>query len=575
MTVPHAWTAPEQSRLAMTSKIEMDVAGAKGRLNTAFVGGIPEGVTDETMERMLAACGSIIKWKRVCDANNVPKNFGFCEFGSADAINRALDILHELPMGGSAATIGSASASSASGGGRRLMVKVDEITKEYLLRYAEALGADQVAMSSKEADLQAMTEIKALMKERGIFAAFEAIEKKITILTAEAPEEGEAFDDEPTEADEQAKRSELSERGHRGFTDKQRNHSRSRDRREVREPREQQRDSERESRAIAEAKRAFKERERKWEAREAQMAHRRKRDLQAEEATTKRATEEREYAAKYLSSLDDTNWLVASLDRLLGIHRTQNDPSPGEGGRVPDFYTNRELWKTRRMREREREEDWDRRDEEREREEVRERQARELAARHQREEEEGAAGKRARPKASEFLETEASSTGGSNAKRRKPLISGKDYTREELLAAGMSEEEAFTKLRELYKEKVNKLIALIPQSLDDLFNWDVEWKHLNMDKMYTWIRKKVADILAKLDKSERYLDRTTRSLVKQIEQHSDPRTIVTWVYEDGLLSDERAPSERRREEASTFVAILWRYLVFETETVAYDLHPPQ
>lgn len=553
MTVPHAWTAPEQSRLAITGRIETAVAGTKGRLNTAFVGGIPEGVTDEAMERMLAACGPILKWKRVCDANNVPKNFGFCEFESADATNRALDILHELPMGGSAAATGVP-------GGRRLMVKVDEATREYLLRYAEALGADQVAMSSKEADLRAMAEIGALMKERGIFAALEAIEKKIALLTAEAPEEGEAIDDEPPERTER-ERDGAGERSRYTLSDKQRSHDRPSDHRDSREVR-----------AAVEAKRIFKERERKWETREAQMAQHRKRDAQAEETAKKRAAEEREYATKYLLSLDDSRWLVSSLDHFLGIHRTQLDSLPVEG-KVPDFYANRELWKSRRAREREREEEWDRRDEEKEQDELRVRQAQELASRQQKEEEEGVIGKRARPKALEFLGDTL--VNGVDTKRRKPLSSGRDYTKDELLAAGMSEEEALTKLRELYKEKVGKLISLIPQSPDDLFGWPVEWKNLDTDKMFIWVRKKVADMLSKLDKSERYLDRTTRSLIKQIEQHSDPRTIISWVYEDGLLVDERAPSERRREEASTFVAILWRYLVFETEAVAYDLRPPQ
>lgn len=45
-----------------------------------FVGKIPTGVTDDLIERLLKACGSLVMWKRSTAANGEPKSFGFAEF---------------------------------------------------------------------------------------------------------------------------------------------------------------------------------------------------------------------------------------------------------------------------------------------------------------------------------------------------------------------------------------------------------------------------------------------------------------------------------------------------------------
>uniref|UniRef100_A0A1B6CJ55 RRM domain-containing protein n=1 Tax=Clastoptera arizonana TaxID=38151 RepID=A0A1B6CJ55_9HEMI len=75
---------------------------------TVFVGNITEKAPDQMVRHILAACGTVISWKRV-------QAFGFCEYGSPDAGLRAIRILHEMDIGG-----------------KKLVVKVDAKTKTVL-----------------------------------------------------------------------------------------------------------------------------------------------------------------------------------------------------------------------------------------------------------------------------------------------------------------------------------------------------------------------------------------------------------------------------------------------------------
>lgn len=524
-------SAIEQQRVVRSNQIEASLSTAK--LNTAFVGSIPEGVTDEVMERLLQSCGPVIKWKRVTDAANMPKNFGFCEFGSADAMSRALSLLHDLPLGT-----------------KRLIVKVDDSTLSYLKRYEEAMGQGSVEMSSKEADLAACENIRTILKAKSFFTAMEAIEKRALQLKAEPLEEGEAVDDDddgyynpPAPIASGGKEEERDRRSsRRNGKSESRNSSR-----------EHQRDLHTNEAQL----KAFRDRLSRWESREEQMKSRHPRNQDANKERMAREREEADYAAKYLSSFDDFEWMLNSLDRISGIQRETKVT-----GRVADFYANRELWKSRRMRDRGREEELDARDEETER--------RKRAEEIQPVISETSV-KRNRPTAAELIND---ATSAAPVKRRRPLLE-KEYTRTELLEAGYSSEQALDKLRQLYREKVAKLIELIPNDRNDLFQWPIEWKYLDENKLLPLIRKKVSEALSAMRRSEREVERIAQSLTAQIQQHSDPTTVVAWVIDDATLVNPRAQIQNQQEEANTFVAILWRYLVFETESAAYNVAPPQ
>lgn len=540
--LPKQGSTNEQNRIVRSSEIEAGISG--NRLTAAFVGNIPEGATDEVIDRLLQSCGPIIKWKRVLDAGNMPKSFGFCEFGSADAMHRALHLLHDLPLLG----------------GKKLIVKVDDATLAYLGRYEEAMRRDQVEMSSKEADLAACQNICAVLREKNFYSALEAMDKKIALLSAEEPEEGEAIDsDHGSEKALEAERRTAS-----------RDRVRSPERR--RSSRDAQSRERRESQSNESLSKAYKEREARWESREAQMAQRRRRDEQIETERKERAEKENDYAIKYLANFDDMEWLLNSLDRLVGISGRELS-SASTSAKVPDFYANRELWKSRRSKEREREDELDRRDEEAERIEA-EKDAAPVEPANVPERSEDGPLKRSRPTASEFIEESVDGTPNEASKRRKPLID-RDYQLDELLKSGLSIEDANAKLNQLYKEKIAKLIELIPRERERLFAWPVEWKYLDAAKILSLIRKKISERVEKLRKSNRDVERVAQSMTAQIQQQSDPQTIVAWILEDAYLMDRKAPPKEQYEDASVFVAILWRYLVYETEAAAYNIVPPK
>lgn len=627
-----ASSATEQQRLSRSSQIEAALGGV--RLNTAYVGNIPDGVTDEVMEGLLYSCGPVARWRRVFDASNMPKSFGFCEFGSADAMGRALAILHDLPLLG----------------GKRLIVKIDDATVAYLKRYTEALSEGEVAVSSREADVGAAETCMRILKERNFYSAVEAMERKIVRLSEEVPEEGEEVDVGGDARNETSKDRERGEEGGKKSARQESKRKESRSQRERQRERENERERERErekkhsqersqerrdSRVADGQAKAFKEREHRWQSREAQIQQKVKRWQQLDRERMEREREEREYASKYLSTFDDWAWMMSCLDRLVGIVR-----EGGGGkveGRIPDFYSNRELWRSRRSRDREREEEIDRRDEEMERArgeiEETERERESLASQKEQEQlqqqqtaskagdisrqsspslsltsahangehasssiglgicisSEGALGgqgtggvpvKRARPTATEVLDhatgpVQTAPPEDAGVKKRPALVA-KDFSREELLATGLSAQEASSRFKQLYKEKVARLIERIPRDQEELFRWEVDWKYLNAAKMLVWIRKKTLEMLSNYKRSASEGERIAQSLMAQVQQQAAPETIVSWILEDGLLVDSKSSSSRKRtEEAQRFMAILWRYLVYETESTAYNLAPPE
>lgn len=65
---------------------------------TCWIGNIADGVTDELLGGMLDACGNLLRWRRVLDASNSPKSFGFGEFAHAGGLLAATRLLHGMPF---------------------------------------------------------------------------------------------------------------------------------------------------------------------------------------------------------------------------------------------------------------------------------------------------------------------------------------------------------------------------------------------------------------------------------------------------------------------------------------------
>lgn len=525
-------------RISLSSQIESRIAST--RQNTAYVGNIPEAVTDEVMERLLSSCGPVAKWKRVFDAANMPKSFGFCEFGSADAMNRALNILNDLPLIG----------------GKRLMVKIDEATKSYLARYTAALDESHVGISSKEADLATITSCIEILKEKNFYAAFEAMEKKLVELNKEAPEEGEAISGDELETNKK----EESRNNVDAFIEDRRRRASSPEPAKDDRSRKPSKDTDR----------VLREREARWESKEQQIHQRYRRMKRDDQDRAQREKDEAEAAMKHFASLDDFSMMLSSLDNLLGLQIASGSHNGTANSRVPDFYQNRELWKTRRAKDSQREVENDTRDE-----------------RHEMEEEyrrgngksaystvggidfDERLSKKARLTALDLFESK-----GKVKSLRDPHHGGKillthnSDNEEALLSRGFNKDEVADRLAALKKEKISALIKIIPSDPNDLFAWEVEWSFLDSQKLYSLIEKKVKGALEAVNNySSSNAERISKSLLRQIEQHATPQSIIDWILEDAQLVSSR----RDIDAAQVFVAILWRYLVFETEAKSYNL----
>jgi RNA-binding protein 25 len=65
---------------------------------TIFVGNIPEGVSDEGVEAILRAAGSLTRFYRATDANDKLQTFGFAEFSDAQSLRTATEIFKDVRL---------------------------------------------------------------------------------------------------------------------------------------------------------------------------------------------------------------------------------------------------------------------------------------------------------------------------------------------------------------------------------------------------------------------------------------------------------------------------------------------
>ncbi|KAI9017154.1 hypothetical protein BC832DRAFT_588428 [Gaertneriomyces semiglobifer] len=115
---------------------------AADKLTTIFVGSIADGVSDTWIERILRICGPIRSWKRMTDPSGKPKAFGFCVYENAEAVSRALRVLN-----GEGRFMDGVELPSPSGGPpKKLKLNVDETARKHLEHYrsTRANGSDEI-----------------------------------------------------------------------------------------------------------------------------------------------------------------------------------------------------------------------------------------------------------------------------------------------------------------------------------------------------------------------------------------------------------------------------------------------
>ncbi|CAB3976593.1 RNA-binding 25 [Paramuricea clavata] len=93
---------------------------------TVFVGNITEHASDALIRQLLMKCGIVINWKRVQGADGKLQAFGFCEYVDPETGLRAIRLLHDLSFGD-----------------KNLVVKVDQKTKEMLEEYKKKKASSE------------------------------------------------------------------------------------------------------------------------------------------------------------------------------------------------------------------------------------------------------------------------------------------------------------------------------------------------------------------------------------------------------------------------------------------------
>ena len=481
-------SASELERLQQSSRVE---AGLAGRKTTAFVGNIPDGINDELLEQLLGACGTVLSWKRVKDAANMPKSFGFCDFFDCDGLMRALRLLDGVALIS----------------GRKLIVKVDDQTKAFLKQFEEALRGDGVEQTSAEVDQEAVKICGDLLKAKGLYSAVEDLEGKLKAEGHIEEKTGSSLESVSSGSSIQSER--LNER---------------------RDSREQAREVSRERRKSVNHEQIFRDREARWEAREEQLHAARRRTVHQEEEQARRA-QEAEYAYKYLGSFDDSHWNSSSLNAMLGLEVPQLREAP-------EFYADRAGWAHRRQRELQREETDDHQI------------ILEMKRRAAEQMEECSQRSVARPErlfpAKRRPSGDLISLVDKRTGKRRPLVSV-DYSVQELRAAGYSTKDIQAKMQEAYKEKVAALIQAIPTEADQLFRWDIDWRHYEETKCLAIIQKKLPQLE----------DSVQKKIWRMIGERMPPKDILERINLDVEM-----------------LALIWRFLVWETEANAYGIQVP-
>ncbi|KAJ3308234.1 hypothetical protein HDU76_004058, partial [Blyttiomyces sp. JEL0837] len=135
----------------LTGPAAVPIPSPSDKLTTVFIGGIPDGVTDVWIERILRTCGGIKSWKRVTDAQGKPKGFGFCVYETAESVLRCLRILGGEGPDKEPLTLPALTGPHANkeSGKKKLIVKVDAVARKHVDEYVDSSSAAAAAVGSE------------------------------------------------------------------------------------------------------------------------------------------------------------------------------------------------------------------------------------------------------------------------------------------------------------------------------------------------------------------------------------------------------------------------------------------
>jgi RNA recognition motif-containing protein len=116
-------------------------------MRTIFIGKIPESLTEEDLENILRAAGSLRRWTRAYDADSTACTFGFAEYEDAESLETATEVLQDIEVPAKRPE-----PSQGQNGSRtdvekvKLLVQVDDASRRYAEEWREKRGDDESAV---------------------------------------------------------------------------------------------------------------------------------------------------------------------------------------------------------------------------------------------------------------------------------------------------------------------------------------------------------------------------------------------------------------------------------------------
>jgi RNA recognition motif-containing protein len=116
-------------------------------MRTIFIGKIPESLSDDDLENILRAAGSLRRWTRAYDADSKPCTFGFAEYEDAESLETATEVLQDIEVPAKRPE-----PNSDQNGLRtdiekvRLLIQVDDASRRYAEEWREKRGDDESAV---------------------------------------------------------------------------------------------------------------------------------------------------------------------------------------------------------------------------------------------------------------------------------------------------------------------------------------------------------------------------------------------------------------------------------------------
>lgn len=145
--------------------------------------------------------------------------------------------------------------------------------------------------------------------------------------------------------------------------------------------------------------------------------------------------------------------------------------------------------------------------------------------------------------------------------RRSLFITSLDLKYGDLKAAGYTEAQIESKLKQIKKEKIEKLISMIPTDRSSIYKWDLESVPASTED---WIRKKFVELKIPSMNSSYSIKLDSEILVRMVcKRKRGPEEL-----ERLLIEDWKVPSK----EAEIWIMKLWRFMIYESEAVIYGIN---